>query len=162
MEKKGSELGTWDKCRDEKDLLQLLNLIDMVCNDGNTGTNKDKTYVCISQARKFHNFIYQPNHSATKFVHEASDMYDTYKNCVRSTPFGAALMVQLIQDKHQDLTGMKFYYNDNSTALVPALDLAYKERYLSCFIIMNDDMKGGRDKILYNQMICGTKPFDIT
>ena len=67
--KKDSDLGIWNKCRDNKDLLQLLNLIDMVCDDGSSSTNKDKTYICISQAQKFHNFTHWPNDSATKFVH---------------------------------------------------------------------------------------------
>ena len=79
-----------------------------------------------------------------------------------TTPFGAALMVQFIQEKHSDSTGMKFYYDNNNAALVLALDLAYKERFLSCFIIINSDMKGGCNKMLHNQMIWRTKPFDIT
>ena len=57
MENKGSELWKWDNCR-EKDLLVLLDLIDMVCDDGSTDTNEDETYVCISQARKLHNFTH--------------------------------------------------------------------------------------------------------
>ena len=58
LEKKSFDLGTWDNCRDKKDLLTLLDLIDMVCNNGSTGTNKDETYVCISQFWKFHNFTH--------------------------------------------------------------------------------------------------------
>ena len=77
LESKGSELGTWDKCSNDKDLLQLLNLIDIISDDGSTGTNEDEIYVCISQARRFHNFNQRPNDSASKFVHEAFDMYDT-------------------------------------------------------------------------------------
>ena len=89
-------------------------------------------------------------------------MYDTYRNHVGTTPFGAALMVRLIKEKYSTSERMSFYYNNNNAALVPALDLAYKEWFLSRFIIMNGDMKEGRDKMLRNQIICGTKSFDIT
>ena len=60
----------WVKFWRDKDILKLLELIDMVCDDSSTGTNKNETYVCIAQARKFHNFIQRPSELATKFVHK--------------------------------------------------------------------------------------------
>ena len=83
-------------------------------------------------------------------MHEVSDMYDTYKNCVGATLFGTALMVKVINKIHSSTDRMKFYYNNTNAAHVPALDLAYKERFLSCFIIMNGDMKEGCNKMLRN------------
>ena len=67
-----------------------------------------------------------------------------------ATPFGAALMEQLIKEKHSTSDKMSVYYDNNNAAHVPALDLLYKERFLSRFIIMNGDMKGGRNEMLHN------------
>lgn len=71
-------------------------------------------------------------------------------------------MVELIQKKHNNSSGMKSYYNSNNSQHVPALDQAYKEEILSCFIIMNGNMKEGCNKMLSNQQICKTKPFKLT
>ena len=98
-------------------------------------------------------------------MHEVSDMYDTYKNRVGTIPFGNALMVKLINKKHSTTNAtnaMEFYYNTRNATHVPALDLAYKERYLSRFIIMHGDMKGGHDEMLHNQSICRSTLFEIT
>ena len=92
-------------------------------------------------------------------------MYDTYKNRVGDMPFGNVLVVKIISEKHSTTNAqdtMEFYYDTTNTTDVPALNLAYKERYLSQFIIMHGDMKGGRDEMLHNQSICGSKPFEIT
>ena len=164
LERKGTELGLWDNCRDDKDLLQLLNLIDIICDNGSSGTNEDEIYVCISQAQRFHTFSQQSHVSASKYVRETTDMYDTYKNRVGDMPFGNALMVRIISKKHNTTNAqqaMELYYDTTRAALKPGFDLAYKERYLSRFIIANGDMKEGRDEMLHNQSICGTKPFEI-
>ena len=87
---------------------------------------------------------------AAKFVHEASDMYDTLKNRLGDTPFGAGLMVELIQEKHTNSSGMQFYYDSNNKTHVPTLEKAFKEQILSQLIIMNGDMKGGCNKMLAN------------
>lgn len=89
-------------------------------------------------------------------------MYDTLKNRLGDTPFGAGLMVELIQEKHNNSSEMQFYYDSTNVLHVSTLEQAYKEQNMSHFIIMNGDMKGDCNKMLHNQMICGTKPFNIT
>ena len=159
--KRGTELGEWTDYRRDKNLLKLLELINLVWDDGNTSTNKDGTYVCLVQACKFHNFIQQPSKFATKLVHNIANKYDILKNCLGSVSFGDKLMIKLIRKKHNDTSGIAVYYNSNNALLIPALDQAYKEQILSCFIIMNDNMKEGCNKMLRNQQIYGTMPFDL-
>ena len=134
----------------------------MVCNDGSTSTNKDETYVNLAQAHKFYSFTQLPNQTATKFVQEIGDHYDTSKNRLENMPYGDRLMINIIKLKHGSQHGISFCHNTNNASYVPDLDQAYKEEILSRLIIMNGNMKEAWTKMLRSQQISGTKPFDLS
>ena len=77
----------WENCQKDRDLLKLLGLINLVCNNGSTGTNKDEIYVNLAQAHKFYSFTQLPNQITAKYVQDIGDHYDTLKNRLGNFPY---------------------------------------------------------------------------
>ena len=155
-------LAIQDKCNDwvtfcrDKDLLNLLEIIDTICDNGSTGTKEDRTYVNLTQSGTFYNFLQRPNQTAAKYVQLIGDRFDTLQNRLGKLLSGTALMEEIIKEKHGDNERLEFYFNLNKAAHVPALNKVYKERLLSRLIIMNDNMNECRKEMLHSQQISGT------
>lgn len=134
----------------------------MVCDEGSTGTNKDKTYVNLVQAPKFHNFTQLPSQTAMNFIQEIGDCYDILKNCLKNMPHGDKLITNIIKVKHSSQHGISFYYNTNNVSHIPDLNKVNKEQILFRLIIMNGNIKEADTNMLRSQQIAGTKLFDLS
>ena len=79
--------------------MKLLELINAVCDDGSTGTNKDRTYVNLTQSHIFYNFLQRPNQTTAKCVQLIGDWYDTLQNRLGKFFHGTTYMVVIIKER---------------------------------------------------------------
>ena len=144
------------------DVVQMLKLIKTIILSGNFGQERDELMWFLLQTRKSLSFTQPAEADTTAWIDDLGHKYDNLAELSGGLPFGAGIMVEIIQDDLGSGATLADYLKPTNAPSKEKWDLSYKNKIMTRLIPMLAHMKETRSDMDKMLQLGQSNPYAVT